>query len=167
MEALIRCLREKQYGGSGRLAPLPPDAAGRAAQLHQRLLTAAGPSVDSSEHARQNLVQKLLLWDISRGTVQEPGSWQVLLRMGLLDEPDTIPCDLQGYNLQAWCSCPLLLLTCYVRLAKPALQQHPAALEVTRADPARVQAALVAFKTPTELPQASHNSTETLSRHAV
>jgi hypothetical protein len=151
VEALVLNLREKQFGGQV-AEPLNPDPTERANQLHQRLKSAAGstPSgLEDTQRARPHLVQKLLLWEISRGTVRHPDSFTVLQSMRIPEVQSNlgaIPKVLQGAKWQTWHCCPLILLPCLAGLATRALQQHPEALEVTRANPTQVRAALVAHK---------------------
>ncbi len=151
IEALVKCLREEQFGGQV-AEPPDRDPARRASQLHRRLQSTtnfAPTGLDNSGRARPHLVQKLLLWEISKGEIQDLDSVGALQSMQLPDAHNnlgTIPSQLQGPDLQTRFCCPLLLLSCYASLARPALQQHPQALEVTRAAPTRVRAALTAYR---------------------
>ena len=152
MEALIEHLRGREFGGRV-VEPPSSDPAGRAGQLHQRLQEAseqASMGLDNSKYVRPHLVRKLLLWELVQGSIRAPDSLANLLDMQMPDEQGhlaTIPSYLaRGHALRTRFNCPLLLLSCYACLAKPALQQHPEALEMTLRQPAKVRAALAAYR---------------------
>jgi hypothetical protein len=151
MEALIQCLRETKFGGQV-AEPLADNPAARAAQLDKMLAAAeqqACMGLENSEGARAYIVQKLLLWEVTRGTVPAPDSTAALRGMTRAEEKgylDTIPSYLaRGSTLRARFHCPPVLLTEYARQAAPTLQQYPEALDVTLNNPERVRAALAKY----------------------